>query len=583
MPVTSLLKSAASTRKKVLAQEDAFAAYDWENSAQTKSDFLNYRKYLQNRQTISADPSDKLSYATKMRSAQRSYTSNEIQRQTQAVQEGGGTLQGKQSTVLSLYQQAVANGDYNLAQNLASQYDSLSIQIQNQAQTAGRAGSAAASTALNKAVKESIKTVKENVNTLNTLFKELGPNELQKQISQLAPQLGLSKDATYFDTIAALAGMASDVYKSAINQATTQEEADSLQNKYDTFVAGSSKDSITLPSSTGGNIKVSLQDLKDQVDAARVGETVFQQAGNGFIKNTKTGFVWGRDANGGYRQIPLYNPSSNFTSQVSKGKDAQGKDTGFYSYKELLQNAGFKGNDVIEKDNQLYIRNKGDIPGLYGSPFPTGSYIPLTVGADGQLQTSMSGQAYNLGFDDTGKFNGFTPYQPSAITQVNGNNTFAPGSDARFNANFLGTQNLDNFSPDRASLVGILDQHLAERQLTTVPGFSGNGVNTTRLLNTAGTTLQANAAPLQAPRLTPQRTVSPQRTANVARIQGSAVNPFNLPPVRQLTVKPIVIPRITSVGTAKTGPTKVVSSSGLGQLAPSSNLVFQGGQWIAKY
>ena len=47
--VSSLLRSAESTQKKVRQQEDAIQAYIWESSAQTYDDFVEYQKHLNKR------------------------------------------------------------------------------------------------------------------------------------------------------------------------------------------------------------------------------------------------------------------------------------------------------------------------------------------------------------------------------------------------------------------------------------------------------------------------------------------------------------------------------------------------------
>jgi hypothetical protein len=222
--VSSLLKSAASTRKKVLAQEDAFAAYDWENSAQSYTDFLNYSKYLQKRQSSTTDPSDKLSYATKMRSAQRTFTSNEIQRQTQAVQEGRSSTQDKMKAVYDLWQRAASNGDYNLAQNLVSTYDALSIQLQNEQKAAASSIASADNKSFNTLIK-SLKSGNSDV-TLPGGTKVTPLSAIANDLQQTGGSTATWQAAS--DTLEAIRGIVIDRY----NNATTQEQIDSLESKY---------------------------------------------------------------------------------------------------------------------------------------------------------------------------------------------------------------------------------------------------------------------------------------------------------------------------------------------------------------
>ena len=56
--VSSLLRSAESTQKKVRQQEDAIKAYIWESSAQTYDDFVEYQKHLNERIKTVTDPSE---------------------------------------------------------------------------------------------------------------------------------------------------------------------------------------------------------------------------------------------------------------------------------------------------------------------------------------------------------------------------------------------------------------------------------------------------------------------------------------------------------------------------------------------
>lgn len=523
---TSLLRSASAARKRVIQQEDNIQAYIWESSAQTYDDFAAYSKYLDDRQQATSDPGDALTYQSKLRTARRSFVSNEIQREQMRIYEGGGTTETKLAAIQNLYQQAAAAGDFNLAQNLAAQWESLSIQNQKEKQS--YASSLASTRSAN--VDDAIDTVKGYIQDVSKYFQDLGPTEFKKQISAYASELGLDANADFFDIQHALATQAVQVVDQAIQSASTEKEAKSLMKKRDTIVNGNA---FELPDATGGTIKVSLQDLANQIDAARVGETVFQEAGNGFIKNQKTGFVWGRDENGNYRQIPLYNPGQNFDSAVDNGLG------GVYSYQDLLKKAGLKeGQDIITKDGTIYIRNRGDLKGIDNNQFPVGTFIPLQVSNDGRLIASAGDKAFVVDFDNNGEFRGFTNYNPSAITQVNGTN-------ARFNNNYLATQDLNKYGVDKGSLVGIVDRAQAGRNIPNIAQFSS--ANTSRLLDNASTILQNNVA-LQAPPQTIQRTAAPIVQAPAPQ---QTLNPFNLPPVPQLKVSaPIVTPRITSVGVA---------------------------------
>lgn len=221
---TSLLKSAASTRKKVQQQADALVAFEWQNSAQTYDEFLEYSKYLEKRQSETSDPSEALSIAKTITSARRSFVSNELQREQMAIMEGRATTRDKMEAVYGLYQQAIENGDYNLAQNLASQWDNLSVKLQNEQETAARAFAASGEKAMNSLL-----------NDLQKGFDEvtLPTGERVTPLAAIAEDLETTggSDATWKaaqDTMSALASVIIDSY----NNATSQEQVDKLEEKY---------------------------------------------------------------------------------------------------------------------------------------------------------------------------------------------------------------------------------------------------------------------------------------------------------------------------------------------------------------
>lgn len=142
---SALVKSAASIASTVADYNDKLAAAQWSNSAQTDADWQQYQNYLSgridslNNTGALTDVSKAVSLTSTLEAANRSYVSNTIQRSSQAILEGTGTATDKLSTIDDLYYQAVANGDDNLAQNLVSQHDTLSQQIQYDQQTAATA------------------------------------------------------------------------------------------------------------------------------------------------------------------------------------------------------------------------------------------------------------------------------------------------------------------------------------------------------------------------------------------------------------------------------------------------------------
>lgn len=254
--VSSLLRSAESTQKKVRQQEDAVQAYIWESSAQTYDDFVEYQKHLNERISTVTDPSDALSYQTKLRSANRTFTSNEIQRQQMAIMEGRGNTQSKMDAVYALWQRAMGTEDYNLAQNLASQWDTLSVKLQNEQEQAAKDAQARMSDyAANnkKAADKLFNDLEKGVNdiTLPDGTQVTPLAAIARDLEQNSTSPGTWKAAQ--DTMMAMRNLAIEQY----NGATTQEEVDKLEQKYGPGLADLDK---TITFNFGGK-KLSTQDV----------------------------------------------------------------------------------------------------------------------------------------------------------------------------------------------------------------------------------------------------------------------------------------------------------------------------------
>lgn len=221
---TSLLKSAASTRKKVRQQEDAMQAFMWENSAQTRVEYEEYQDYLENRLSDTSDPSDQLTYLTKQRSIRRSFVSNELQREQSRIMQGTGSTQSKMELIQNLYEEAVDNEDYNLAQNLVSQWQALSIQAQREVQS-GISKFRSASTKQKENFIGSLTKGFDNV-TLPNGDVVTPLSVIEDRFAETGDVVRAAKAAS--ETLEAIAGTIIDQY----NSATTQEEVDKLEQKY---------------------------------------------------------------------------------------------------------------------------------------------------------------------------------------------------------------------------------------------------------------------------------------------------------------------------------------------------------------
>lgn len=261
--VSSLLRSAQATQKKIRSQEDALVAFEWENSAQTYEDFLDYSKYLEDRASSVSDPSENLTYQNKLRSARRSFTSNELQRQQMAIMEGRATTKDKLDAIQGLYAQAVENGDFNLAQNLFSQWDALSIKLQNELE----AGAKAFASAGEKAYADITRDLTKGFDDIT-----LPTGETVTPLAAIARDLEASGGDTATwkaaqDTLEALTNVVIDQYQNA----TTQEQIDKLEEKYGPGLADIGKE---LTFNIGGK-KLTAQDVVNAVANEELGNPVY--------------------------------------------------------------------------------------------------------------------------------------------------------------------------------------------------------------------------------------------------------------------------------------------------------------------
>lgn len=141
--VSALLNQARAALKKQQSLEEEVAAYEYDLSPKDQESFKKYSDFLSNRvkQVQATDPSKALSLQRKITGAQRTFSSSELTRESIAIAEGNGSKPQKLNKMISLYRQALENGDENLAQRIQLQADSLQVQIQNEAMAAaGRGG-----------------------------------------------------------------------------------------------------------------------------------------------------------------------------------------------------------------------------------------------------------------------------------------------------------------------------------------------------------------------------------------------------------------------------------------------------------
>lgn len=463
MPSTSsLLRSASSQRKKVLAQQDAEVEYEYSLGFKTYEDYRDYDRYLEKRAKSSTDPGAALSLQKKRNSAFRGYMSNEIQRQSISVLEGRQTNVDKYNAMYQLYQSAVANGMYDQAQTLYLQLGNLDKTIQNEAMAAA-SGARSAATAAFTAVKDEVKAHEAALKGLGDILSSVGPDgfdktlqdkgvqqELLNMYPDLAPVFNAGGQIGFFDIANGIAESMKDTYTRAIGE-LPPEQAAKAQEALDKLNSGATK--FTIPGVDGG---VSLKDIQTQIAASRVGSSYFFRGQNGVLEKGKlTDYAWdnqgklapvfanpyseGTQDNPYNQVIDSFDQSSvyrrddkgnyiddkgNVVAEFRDGQvlapgggewanDAQRNEAlkkASSSYETILKEQGF---NTVNKDGKTFVtvteaakQRLGNIPGL-----ETGDPVEVVRDGQGNLRfiktdpTTGKQSLYQMAFDENGKSN----------------------------------------------------------------------------------------------------------------------------------------------------------------------------------
>jgi len=340
MPSTSsLLRSSASTRKKVLSQQDAEAEYEYSLGYKTYEDYREYDRYLDKRASSTTDPGQALTLQKRRNTAFRGYMGNEIQRQTIGVLEGRQSNTDKYNAMYSLYQNAVSQGLYDQAQTLYLQLGNLDRTIQNEAVAA--AGSASASaTAAATAVNDEVKAHQAALKDLGAVFTQLGPDQfdagirsMQKEIvatyPDLAPVFEAKGEVGIFDIASGIMENIKDTYAAAISELPADKAAE-MQVKLDSLNSGATK--FDIP---GFADKVSLTDLRTQMAQAQEGRSYFFRGQGGELqKGEVTDYTWDKNGkvipvyadplSGGTKDNPYLQTVDNFKDSGAYRRDAKG-------------------------------------------------------------------------------------------------------------------------------------------------------------------------------------------------------------------------------------------------------------------
>lgn len=345
---TALLRTQKSRQQEIWNQEDAIKDYEWTLSEKSAEDFAAYTQHYKDRLQSSGVDGDKiLTYQKRLTSANKAYTSNEIQRASIDIIEGRQPDEYKIQVLENMYRQAYQMGDLDLAQSLRYQIDNQYVQMQNRQllEAAARGSYGGGSGGYGGGSggdpwKEYIdgidkwKTDLRNgdieiigakvgldgqpltVNAINSFFEANGMEAANKMVKQyfgsdkeFADAYG--KDADMFDVIyGTIAANYSSLKDSIlqIDEPSAQKLALADLNKQ------MEKDSVTI-----GGKKMSLSDLYEGI--ALTNENPNNSPFVETYKNGKkqldfkpvTGYFWQWDENGNFVELPTYAGGSDKT------------------------------------------------------------------------------------------------------------------------------------------------------------------------------------------------------------------------------------------------------------------------------
>lgn len=129
---SALLKTQKSRQNEIWGQEDSLKDYEWTLSDKSPEAYAAYVQHYKNRMNSPQADGDKmLTYQKRLSSANKAYTSNEIQRASIDIIEGRQPEEYKIQVLEDMYTQAYQLGDMDLAQSLRYQLDNQYVQQQN--------------------------------------------------------------------------------------------------------------------------------------------------------------------------------------------------------------------------------------------------------------------------------------------------------------------------------------------------------------------------------------------------------------------------------------------------------------------
>lgn len=604
---TGLLKTQQSRQKTIWNAEDQVIDDVWRYSAQTADDFQAYMQHYQARlNNPQIDGGSARTYTNKLMTANKAFTSNEIQRASIDIIEGRQPEAYKVKVLEDLYTQAYQNGDLNLAQNLRLQLDNQYVKMQNAATAASGAASAANSQSLSdlnaqlsdiangqlpfsdlKGLTASDLTNVLNeggiANALDVLTKAAGgPDGLQ----------AIFGDANV-NPLQALSAMTTTMYQSAMQAAqaitdpTTREKAMSAVN------AKIASDKFSI-----GGKSFSLSELQKESDNISQGNPSirFVSGPNGLVAQGRPAvdYVFQYDANG--------NPMQAHPQAIYGDATTGGSQFGYPAGTQVYYKASANGGVEVIPYDQVYDKN-GNLQSKYKTQNPdpakrsfltqedvlaaagfkldknTGTYIVASPGLRQQLadkgiaESAISKDSVVVDASGHVRFKTADGQLFQAVTdsfENGGSSTHIYDVKAQSAADFLGGK-LPR--PETSTVLG--QQHLRDLQSNvgggTLQGGGGNIVQpaggTTQVLQQAASLQQLQQ--LQAQRLqvqaqqAPSISVQPYSAPTPIKVATTIYQPqlkVTQPVAQPLTVQPA--PQLSLSGSLQGGSGRLQGSLG---------------------
>jgi hypothetical protein len=385
--VSSLVKSAQTLQNDTANFNDDEAKLTYEYSNKEPSDYQTYLNYLQGR--ISSlnssgtvtDQTKALTLTGDMYSAQSTYDSAEIGRDSDAIMQGTATDQDKYNLIVSLFTQAGATGDSDLQQSLQDKADSLSQTIQLdavKASTAASSLSSSESTSISSSVTSSVDTLKQQLDAVNFEYSNSGSKDIAKQSAAFAKSMNLNVKGGAATIISSAAGVIGMVKPGV-------QLTDTSKFSQGTYNPGSILDmytqAIALDPTKASTYEADISDIIQNQSTYKVGgvdmtysslmNSVYAGNGNSptqpytevheedgsfkLVANDVTGYVIGKDQNGQPKTMVAYSffgGTSNATAKalVAAGFNAKSDSNNLFYVQGTSKTSWFTsvaGNDPV--------------------------------------------------------------------------------------------------------------------------------------------------------------------------------------------------------------------------------------------